>query len=53
MAFTLRPEMEAKARIWLRAGVPLVWVIWQRYRSVDVWRRGEQVARHQGGGRFA
>jgi Uma2 family endonuclease len=33
-----RPELEAKARIWLGAGVPLVWVIWHRYRSVDVWR---------------
>ena len=33
-----RPEMAAKAGRYLAAGVRLVWVIWPRYRQVDVWR---------------
>lgn len=36
-----RPELEAKALVWLHAGVRLVWVIWPRVRSVDVWRLDE------------
>jgi Uma2 family endonuclease len=35
-----RPEMAAKARRWLVAGVRLIWVVWPRYRQVDVWRIG-------------
>jgi Uma2 family endonuclease len=35
-----RPEMAAKARFWLAAGVRLVWVVWPRARQVDVWRPG-------------
>ncbi len=30
--------MAAKPRRYLEAGVRLLWVIWPRYRSVDVWR---------------
>jgi Uma2 family endonuclease len=33
-----RPEMAAKARRYLAAGVHLVWIVWPRYRQVDVWR---------------
>ena len=35
-----RPEMAAKARIYLEAGVRLVWVIWPDDEQVDVWRPG-------------
>lgn len=37
-----RPEMAEKARLWLRAGTRLVWVIWPApsQRQVDVWRPG-------------
>lgn len=35
-----RPEMAEKARLYLQAGVRLVWVVWRRYRQVDVWRPG-------------
>lgn len=35
-----RPEMEAKARRWLAAGVRLLWVIWPLTREVDAWRPG-------------
>lgn len=35
-----RPEMAAKARRYLAAGVRLVWVVWPKARQVDVWRTG-------------
>ena len=35
-----RPEMAAKARLYLVAGVRLVWLIWPRYQQVDVWQPG-------------
>jgi Uma2 family endonuclease len=35
-----RPEMAEKARRYLAAGVRLIWVVWPRYRQVDVWRLG-------------
>lgn len=35
-----RPEMAAKARIYLDAGVRLVWVVWPSSQTVDVWRPG-------------
>ncbi len=37
-----RPEMAAKARDWLTAGVRLVWVVWPRTKQVDVWLPGNQ-----------
>jgi Uma2 family endonuclease len=35
-----RPEMAAKARLYLAAGVRLVWIVWPKYQQVDVWRPG-------------
>jgi Uma2 family endonuclease len=35
-----RPEMAAKARLYLARGVRLVWVVWPADRQVDVWRTG-------------
>jgi Uma2 family endonuclease len=37
-----QPEMADKARLWLARGCRLVWVVWPRYRRVDVWRPGDQ-----------
>jgi Uma2 family endonuclease len=34
------PEMAEKARIWLAAGVRLLWLIWPRSKQVEVWRPG-------------
>lgn len=39
-----RPEMGAKARLYLSFGTRLVWVIWPRYRQVDVWHSGDMDA---------
>jgi Uma2 family endonuclease len=33
-----QPEMAAKARIWLAAGVRLLWLVWPRDNQVQVWR---------------
>lgn len=33
-------EIAAKARVWLNAGVLLVWIIWPARRQVDVWQPG-------------
>ena len=35
-----RSELAAKARLWLRAGTRLVWVVWPMSRQIDVWRPG-------------
>jgi Uma2 family endonuclease len=35
-----QPEMAEKARLWLAAGVRLVWVVWPEHRQVDVWLPG-------------
>jgi Uma2 family endonuclease len=35
------PGMETKAQLYLRFGTRLVWVIWPRYKRVDVWRPGD------------
>lgn len=35
-----RPEMAAKAKIYLNAGVRLVWIVWPESGTVDVWRPG-------------
>ena len=35
------PGMGVKAHLYLRFGTRLVWVIWPRYKRVDVWRPGD------------
>lgn len=35
-----RPEMPAKARLWLSVGTRLVWVVRPQAREVDIWRLG-------------
>ncbi len=36
------PGMGAKAQLYLRFGTRLVWVIWPRYKRVDVWLPGDE-----------
>lgn len=33
-----RPQMQAKAQVYLTAGVRLVWIVWPVAQSIDVWR---------------
>jgi Uma2 family endonuclease len=35
-----KPELAAKARLYLDAGVRLVWIVWPATQTVDVWRPG-------------
>lgn len=35
-----RPEMAAKARLYLASGVRLVWIAWPGTREVDIWCAG-------------
>ena len=35
-----KPEMATKAKIYLNAGVRLLWIVWPGNRTVDVWRPG-------------
>jgi Uma2 family endonuclease len=35
-----KPEMAAKARVYIEAGVRLVWIVWPSTQTVDVWRPG-------------
>jgi len=44
------PGMAAKAQLYLRFGTRLVWVIWPRYRRVDVWRPGDETPTPLGAG---
>lgn len=37
-----RPEMGAKAWLWLQRGTRLVWVVWSKRREVDVWIPGQE-----------
>lgn len=37
------PGMGAKAKMYLSYGTRLVWVIWPRYRRVDVWHSGDEM----------
>jgi len=37
-----RPGMAAKAKRYLAAGVRLVWIVWPRWRQVDVWHPGDE-----------
>lgn len=39
-----RPEMSEKARTWLERGVRLVWIIWPRARTVDIWTSDSLIA---------
>lgn len=39
-----RPEMAEKARLWLHAGVRLVWLVWPKYSQVDLWLPGHEDA---------
>jgi len=36
-----RPAMGAKARRYLAVGVRLVWIVYPRWRQVDVWSPGQ------------
>lgn len=38
-----RPEMGAKAWLWLQRGTRLVWVVWPKRRHVDVWTPAQDV----------
>jgi hypothetical protein len=35
--------MAEKARMWLAAGVRLLWLVWPRSKQVEVWRPGSDV----------
>ncbi len=36
----IRSQVDAKAQLYLAAGVRLVWILWPETRTVDVWREG-------------
>ncbi len=38
-----RPQMGAKAWLWLQQGARLVWVVWPQRREVDVWTPGRDM----------
>jgi len=42
------PDMGAKVRMYLSFGTRLVWVIWPRYKRVDVWHPGDETPRALG-----
>ena len=33
-------ELAAKATLYLRGGTRLVWIVWPRYKRIDIWRSG-------------
>ena len=37
-----RPEMAAKARLYMATGTRLGWVVWPRARKVDIWHPGDE-----------
>jgi Uma2 family endonuclease len=41
-----RDHLEAKAQVWLGAGVRLVWNVWPKRQQVDVWRSDTAGAAH-------
>jgi Uma2 family endonuclease len=41
-----RRDMDEKARLWLARGCKLVWVVWPRDGTIDVWRAGDREPRH-------
>ncbi len=42
------PGMAAKAQLYLTFGTRLVWVVWPRYKRVDVWRPGDEIPTARG-----
>lgn len=40
-----RPELGAKAWLWLRRGARLVWVVWPERKELDVWTPGQETPR--------
>lgn len=38
-----RPEMEGKVHVWLARGCRLVWLVWPRYKTVEVWHPQDRV----------
>lgn len=36
-----KPGMASKAQLYLSFGTRLVWIIWPRHQSVDIWRPGD------------
>ncbi len=42
------PGMAAKAHTYLTFGTRLVWVVWPRYKRVDVWRPGDETPKALG-----
>lgn len=40
-----RPELGAKAWLWLRRGASLVWVVWPQRQELDVWTPGQEMPR--------
>jgi Uma2 family endonuclease len=41
-ASQFRLEMADKERLWLSRGCHLVWVVWPRHRTIDVWHPGDR-----------
>jgi Uma2 family endonuclease len=40
-----RAEMEGKVHLWLARGCRLVWLVWPRYKTIEVWHPGDTVPR--------
>ena len=38
-----RPELEGKVHVWVARGCRLVWLVWPRYKTIEVWRPGDTV----------
>ena len=41
-------EVNDKARMWVASGVKLLWVVWPRWRTVEIFRPGENVVELSG-----
>ena len=42
------PEVNDKAKMWVASGVKLVWVVWPRWHTVEIFRPGENVVELSG-----
>jgi Uma2 family endonuclease len=42
------PGMTAKVRLYLSFGTRLVWIVWPRYKRVDIWRLGDETPKSLG-----